>query len=177
MNDYRTSCLERPADAQDRCETNPPRRILVVDDDTCTRRSSVYALLLSGYKVDAVEDGADGWVALHDNRYDLLITANNIPKMSGFELLEKLQAARMAMPVILATKTLPDAALTRRSSIQPTATLLEPFTCDQLLGTVKTVLGAASMAREEMKSLPIWRRAFNRWFKAVRISIPSPEPD
>ena len=90
MNDYRTSCAEEPTSARDRCGTSPPRRILVVDDDTCTRRSSAHVLLLSGYQVDATDDDATGWEALNANSYDLLITGNNLPKTSAVELLKKL---------------------------------------------------------------------------------------
>jgi CheY-like chemotaxis protein len=41
------------------------RRILVVDDDSGTRKRRLEVLAGSGYDVEAVNDGAAGWDALH----------------------------------------------------------------------------------------------------------------
>ena len=41
--------------------TNPPRRILVVDDDVDIRRFNTDTLIQSGYDVDAAEDGDAAW--------------------------------------------------------------------------------------------------------------------
>src|SRR5579859_935677 len=83
--------------------SSPPRRILVVDDDADIRQLSTDVLIQHGYHVDAAEDGAAAWEALQLKRYDLLVTDNEMPKLSGVELLEKLHAARMALPIIMAT--------------------------------------------------------------------------
>jgi YesN/AraC family two-component response regulator len=34
--------------------------------------------------VDAAEDGTQGWEALHENRFDLLITDHDIPILSAW---------------------------------------------------------------------------------------------
>ena len=59
------------------------RRILVVDDDDDIRRFNAEALTGSGYHVEAAVDGAAGWEALNADRYDLLITDNSMPNISG----------------------------------------------------------------------------------------------
>ena len=121
-------------------QTNPPHRSLVVDDDTCIRQLNTKVLIHSGYEVDAAEDGAAAWEALNADSYDLLITDNNMPKVSGVDLLKKLRSARMALPVIMATGRLPKEEFTRYPWLQPAATLLKPYTLEELLGTVKKVL-------------------------------------
>jgi len=171
MNDYRTSCAEEPASAQDRCETNSSRRILVVDEDTCTRRSSAQALLLSGYRVDATDNDATGWEALNANSYDLLITGNNLPKMSAVELLKKLHAARIPVPVIMVSETLPLEELTNHPWLRFAAILPKPCTGHELLGKVKKVLRATGGTRGRIKPRSMWRSAISRWFKALKISF------
>src|SRR6266850_2286293 len=86
--------------------TYPPHRILVVDDDFDIRQLSAKVLRNRGYQVDAAEDGAAGWEALQTSNYDLLITDHNMPKVSGVELVKKMRAARMTLPVVLASGTL-----------------------------------------------------------------------
>src|SRR5436190_12282712 len=75
-------------------QTNPPQRILVVDDDISIRELSTEVLIHHGYHVDAAEDGAVAWDILQVSSYDLLLTDHNMPKVSGVELLKKLRAAR-----------------------------------------------------------------------------------
>jgi DNA-binding response OmpR family regulator len=126
--------------AQARCEATPSNRILVVDDDRDLRLLSADVLGGFGYRVDTAEDGAAGWEALHANSYDLLITDNNMPKVSGVELVKKLRSARMALPVILASGAIPTEELDRHPWLQLAATLVKPFSGGQLLKTVNEVL-------------------------------------
>jgi DNA-binding response OmpR family regulator len=125
-----------------RSQTNLPVRILVVEDDIAIRQLSAEALTSSGYQVETAEDGAAGWEALQGSNYDLLITDNTMPKVSGVELVKMLRSARMTLPVVMASGTPPAEALDGDSSLQLAATLLKPFTIGELLGTVEKVLRA-----------------------------------
>ena len=128
--------------------TNPTRRILVVDDDISIRELSTEVLIHFGYGVDTAADGAAAWQALNSDNYDLLITDHNMPELTGVELLKKLRAARMDLPVIVATGVLPKDELTQYPWLQPVVTLLKPFTIAELLGTVKEILRATDHDRE-----------------------------
>ena len=79
-----------------------------------------------------------------------------MPRVSGVELLKKLRGARMALPAIMATGALPKEELTRYPWLQPAATLLKPYTVENLLGTVREVLRATDGAREPIASPPNW---------------------
>jgi acetyltransferase-like isoleucine patch superfamily enzyme/CheY-like chemotaxis protein len=124
------------------CNANSPRRILVVEDDQFLRQRNTLALNLSGYAVDTATDGAAAWDALNANCYDLLITDNSMPKVSGIELLKKLRSAKMELPVIMATGTLPTQELAQNPWLEPVALLAKPYVNDQLLEKVKDALGA-----------------------------------
>src|SRR5881394_260470 len=127
----------------------PPQRILVVDDDICTRQLNTNILLRLGYEVDSAEDGAAAWEALCADSYDLLITDINMPKLSGVDLLKRLRAARMALPVIMATGSLPpEDFFTRHPWLRPAATLLKPYAVEEMLRTVGKVLRATAATRE-----------------------------
>lgn len=124
-------------------QSNPLHRILVVEDDLSIRQLNTEMLKRAGYEVDAAEDGAAAWEALNAGSYDLLITDNVMPKVTGVKLLEKLRAARMALPVIMATGALPTAIFNRCPWLQPAAALLKPYTAAEMLRTVKKVLREA----------------------------------
>jgi DNA-binding response OmpR family regulator len=114
-------------------------------------------LIHSGYHVDAAEDGAAAWEALQLKAFNLLITDHNMPKLTGVELVKKLRSARMALPVILVTGTLPTAELNRNPGLQLAAMLLKPFSPDELVETVTNVLYAHEVAGGRQASLPVWR--------------------
>ena len=125
------------------CAPLPPCRILLVEDEPHIRQLNTGALIHSGYHVDVAEDGAAAWEALDADSYDLMITDNNMPRLTGIDLLKKLYAHRMALPVIMATGELPTEEFTQYPWLQPAATLLKPYTITEFLGTVQSVLYGA----------------------------------
>jgi DNA-binding response OmpR family regulator len=132
----------------------PAHRILVVEDDPDLRRFNAEKLINSGYQVDAAKDGAVAWNVLQFNSYDLLITDQHLPKVSGVELLHKIHTARMSLPVIMATRNLPTWEFALHPWLLPATMLLKPYTYDKLLGTVKNVLYAAVSARADIAPSP-----------------------
>ena len=133
------------------------QRILVVDDDGDIRRLNTEVLAGSGYQVDAAADGALAWDILQFNRYDLLVTDYHMPKMSGVELLKKLRGARMALPVILVSGTMPTNELNRHPWLQIDATLLKPYAPDELLAVVRKVLYATDGISGQGAPTPNWQ--------------------
>ena len=123
-------------------QPNPSAHILMVDDDVLIRQVNVEMLSRAGYEVDAAEDGADAWEALTNCNYDLLITDNTMPRLSGVELLKNLHTGRISLPTIMATGTLPQHEFSRYPWLRPAATLTKPYTSEELLLTVKKVLHA-----------------------------------
>jgi len=123
------------ASAPTQSPANPYNRILVVDDDADIRQVNADVLSRFGYQTETAADGAAAWEALRANGYDLLITDNNLPQVSGVELVKKVRSARMTLPVILASRTLSTEELDRNPWLQPFATLVKPFASGPLLET------------------------------------------
>jgi DNA-binding response OmpR family regulator len=141
LETIKISQAEKPANVPIRDQINPSHRILVVDDDNDTRQLSIDVLVGSGYDVEGVKDGAAGWKALQTgNNYDLVVTDNKMPNMTGIEMIAKLRSARMAVPVIMATGDLPLHEFARKPWLKPDAMLQRPFSNGELLETVRNVL-------------------------------------
>ena len=152
VNTHEILRTKASASARIRRQGNPSNRILLVDDDMNLCWLSADVLVHSGYQVHTATDGAAGWEALLANSYDLLITENRIPKISGVELVKKVRAARMTLPVVLASSFIPTEELSRTPSLELAAILLKPFTSDELVGTVKNVLGVVDRTAVAPKS-------------------------
>jgi len=102
--------------------------------------------------VDTAEDGQAGWEALQGKRYDLLITDNNMPRVTGVELLKRLRSEGEDLPAILISGAMPTEELRRNPWLELDAALSKPFTSSELIDVVKTVLGTVANARPRSKS-------------------------
>jgi DNA-binding response OmpR family regulator len=117
------------------------KRILIVEDDEIIRAIVSHAIGQLGYDVDTAENGELAWEKLNLQNYDLLITDNNMPRLTGLELVELVRAARMTLPVILASggTSHVDPAL------QISAMLPKPFYTEQLVKIVRDVLAKTAI--------------------------------
>jgi len=129
----------------------------MVEDDYEVRRFNAEKLINSGYCVNAAKDGAVAWDALQLNTYDLLITNQHLPKLSGVELLHKIHTSRMSLPVIMAARNLPTWEFTLHPWLLRATMLLKPYTCEKLLVTVRNVLNATVSARPDIAPPSNWQ--------------------
>ncbi|MGB8421656.1 hybrid sensor histidine kinase/response regulator [Paraburkholderia sp.] len=79
------------------------RRVLVVDDSLTVRELERKLLATRGYDVTIAVDGMDGWNAVRSERFDLVITDIDMPRMDGIELvtLIKRDPQLQALPVMI----------------------------------------------------------------------------
>jgi len=121
-------------------ELNDRQHILVVDDDRYIRQLNREILTSHGFEVTVALDGLAAWDELQQNHYDLLITDNDMPGLSGMGLIRRLHEAHLTLPVIMVTGSSPHAELARQPELHVEALLLKPYTLDELLHAVKNVL-------------------------------------
>jgi DNA-binding NtrC family response regulator len=131
-------------------KANLPKRILFVDDEPLIRQLHKEVLSDVGYAVELAEDGAVAWDALQRQNYDLLITDHEMPKLTGVELLQKLHAARVYVPVIMVSGTMPTEELKPHQVLPVKATLSKPYMIADLLNTVKNILSASESSHEQI---------------------------
>jgi DNA-binding response OmpR family regulator len=67
-------------------------RILLVEDEDFLRRILKLRLTAEGYEVADVDSGEAAWEALQESAPHLIILDLYLPRMSGFEFLERLKA-------------------------------------------------------------------------------------
>jgi CheY-like chemotaxis protein len=86
-------------------QTAAPLNILVVDDEKSTGKAVCYVLEHAGNKVDAVHDGQEALqvIKTFPDKYQLLITDHMMLKMTGLELVEKLQQTQFHGKIIVFT--------------------------------------------------------------------------
>jgi CheY-like chemotaxis protein len=78
-------------------------RILVVDDSRLAREACVRMLLTAGYQAVAGEDGWEAWELLSERRFDAVVTALEMPRLDGFQLIARIrrEATLRGLPIIV----------------------------------------------------------------------------
>jgi putative two-component system response regulator len=80
-----------------------PSRLLVVDDMEAIRLALVKCLQLGGYQVISAASGGEALELLRSQRFDLLLTDQSMPGLSGLELTEAVVRMHPDMPIVVLT--------------------------------------------------------------------------
>jgi DNA-binding response OmpR family regulator len=143
MNDTAALQCEKSVDTDSQHRANPAPRILVAEDEDVLRRLIANSLIEFGYDVDGAEDGAVAWEALQTKHYDLVITDNSMPKVTGIALVKMLRDRDATLPVVMVSGVKPSDDPSWHPSLGISAFLEKPFALGALRETVERVLRAA----------------------------------
>ena len=128
-------------------------RVLVADDDRIVRRIVVAKLSGLGYEVREAQDGQEALDLLVGGEEvpDLLITDSLMPRMNGLELVRSIRSspdgALSALPVIMLTSRQGEHDVIEGLETGLDDYVTKPFSPDELVARVRTVLWRARRDR------------------------------
>jgi DNA-binding NtrC family response regulator len=115
-------------------------RILVVDDDEDARYLDCMMLSRAGYVVAAAADGEEAWNMVLSNSYDLLLSDHNMPGLCGLDLVARMRAIGMTLPIIINSGCLGLGEASEHPDLDLAVVLHKPFDLTEVLDTVKRIL-------------------------------------
>jgi CheY-like chemotaxis protein len=113
-------------------------RVLVVDDSEVIRELIKVNLELEGFEVRTAEDGEAALAAMQEFRPDVVTLDVVMPRLGGFETLERLRAdpATEDIPVVVVTGRAQGADVARGEALGVDASLTKPFEPAELVAVV-----------------------------------------
>lgn len=108
-----------------------PTKIHVIDDDDAVRDSTHILLALYGYEVYS-HQSAEEFLSHLVGEADCLVIDQNMPGMTGIELLEHLRANGNQTPAVMITGRI-DVTLKPRAERMGVTVLSKPLTAEQLV--------------------------------------------
>ncbi len=132
-------------------EPTETARILVVDDERVIREILAEFLALEGFSVHTVEDGEKALTELRLRPYDLLITDLKMPRLSGLQLLEKIEQERLGVLTVLMTGfgTVETAIEAMKKGAYDY--LLKPFKVEEVIHVVERALYRQRLQTENIR--------------------------
>jgi two-component system sensor histidine kinase RpfC len=121
-------------------------QILFIDDDTDSLAMYVKAVSLAGHQADIASSVMEGWDLIQIKSYDLIFVDLNIPGMSGFELLEKVNEDHKTrnIPVIVIS-AMPETSMVGDVIKAGARLFLEkPIALDELYSVIEDYKGESS---------------------------------
>ncbi len=124
------------------------QRILVVDDEAAIAELLQIALRYEGFGVATAADGAEALELFNSFRPQLLILDVMMPGLDGFEVARRLEERRSEVPIIFLTARDTTADKVRGLTIGGDDYMTKPFSVEELVARVRTVLRRAGLAEE-----------------------------
>jgi len=117
--------------------------ILTVDDSPSLRMAVRIALTGAGYSVTEAGDGTEGLAKAGTQRFDMIITDLNMPRMDGLTMIRELRKspAQAGVPIIFLTTESEDGLKAQAKAAGATGWLVKPFNAEQLVKIARKVLG------------------------------------
>jgi len=113
--------------------------ILIAEDDLALTEGLTHALRRSGYAVDSVQNGALAEAALSCNRFDLLILDLGLPRLDGLEVLRRVRAQGIRLPILILTARDSVADRVRGLDLGADDYLAKPFSISELEARVRAL--------------------------------------
>jgi DNA-binding response OmpR family regulator len=119
-------------------------QVLLVEDDRFLRKAAEAMLKKNGFIVRTAADGEEGLHAAQAERPDIILLDLIMPKIQGFEVLERLKAddATTSVPVVILSNLGQEADVTRALTAGAAAYFIKSNTSlSNLVDQVRAVLG------------------------------------
>ena len=117
--------------------------VLAVDDSASMRQMVSFTLKGAGYDVVEAADGVEALTMAQRQSVDLVVTDVNMPNIDGITLIKELRGlpAYKFTPMLMLTTESGSEKKQQGKAAGATGWIVKPFNPDQLLATVKKVLG------------------------------------
>ena len=140
-------------------------RILWVDDEVDLLRPHTIMLMREGYHVDAVMNGNDALELLDRESYDLVLLDEQMPGLSGIEVLSEIRARGRGLLVVMVTKSETDDTMHEAIGRRADDYIVKPTSPRQVLSVVTRLLAGPRLRHEQIA------KEFTRRFGELRDEI------
>jgi DNA-binding response OmpR family regulator len=122
-------------------------RVLVVEDERSLAGAVNRGLTADGFSVDVVHNGEDGLWRATEHPYDAVVLDIMLPRLSGYEVLKRMRAAKNWTPVLMLTAKDGEYDIADALDLGADDYLTKPFSYVVLVARLRALLRRGAPAR------------------------------
>jgi len=115
-------------------------KILVTEDELQVLKMVARRLSEEGYVVDTAEDGKVSLDLINTYKYDCIVLDIMLPSIDGLSIIQSVRAKKINTPILLLTAKSSVSDRVKGLEIGADDYLIKPFSLDELVARVKTLL-------------------------------------
>lgn len=123
-------------------------RLLVVDDDQAIRKLLERIARRAGFEVDGAKDGVEALEMLDRAHYDVALIDLMMPRLSGYELVQRV-GARERRPVLIVATALTSGDLASVDDTLVKQVIRKPFDVHAVIAALQAAIASASQTAAE----------------------------
>ncbi|HOU98881.1 MAG TPA: PglZ domain-containing protein [Bacteroidales bacterium] len=135
-------------------------RVLWVDDEIDLLTPYFQFLNGKGYELSSVSNGNDAIELIRNQVFDLVLLDENMPGMSGLQVVDEIKKIKPQLPIIMVTKSEEENIMDSAIGSNIADYLIKPVNPNQLLLAIKKVFDKVKLVSE--KSLQLYQSEFNK---------------
>jgi DNA-binding response OmpR family regulator len=116
------------------------KKILLIEDDTLVRETVQDVLSIGGYDIEIAENGLIGYQKIKEMNPDLVISDVMMPKMDGFELIQRLESESVRVKFLFLSAKSREEDLLKGLRLGADDYLVKPFNNMELLNKVEELI-------------------------------------
>ncbi len=115
-------------------------RLLVVEDDPAILRGLADNLTYEAHEVLTASDGETAYRLIHERKPDLVVLDLMLPRMSGYELCQKVRGEGLSTPIVMLTARGEESDRILGLDLGADDYVTKPFSVRELLARIRAVL-------------------------------------
>lgn len=127
-------------------------KILWADDEIDLLKAHILFLKAKGFEVVSVSNGHDALDQIKEELFDLVFLDENMPGMSGLEVLTEVKSIYPHLPVVMITKSEEEGVMEDAIGQKIADYLIKPVNPNQILMTIKKLLQNKELVNQKVNS-------------------------
>ncbi|TLX73876.1 bifunctional response regulator/alkaline phosphatase family protein [Labilibacter sediminis] len=127
-------------------------KILWVDDEIDLLKAHILYLKEKGFGVSTANNGQDALAMVDEEHFDLIFLDENMPGLSGLEVLTRLKNKKPELPVVMITKSEEEDIMDQAIGSKISDYLIKPVNPNQILLTIKKHVDQRRLVAEKTTS-------------------------
>ena len=123
-------------------------KILVIDDEPDIRSLLKEHLMELGHVVHEAEDGGVGFMKFKKMEYDLVICDVNMPKMTGYEVVEAIRQCNKKIKIVMLTACGGEDLVKKIVALGISGYMLKPFDFEKVKARLEKIFGPMEATEE-----------------------------